>query len=54
MSEKYHEKELNELAMDKMSKHFFRWLLTHQPKKDIKALDTTSAPWANFGKHEEV
>ena len=33
MSEKYHEKELNDLAMDKMSKHFFRWLLTHQPKK---------------------
>jgi hypothetical protein len=33
MSEKYHEKELNDLAMNKMSKHFFRWLLTHQPKK---------------------
>jgi uncharacterized protein YdaU (DUF1376 family) len=33
MSEKYHEKELNDLAMNKMSKHFFRWLSTHQPKK---------------------
>jgi hypothetical protein len=33
MSEKYHEKELNELAMSKMSQHFFRWLSTHQPKK---------------------
>jgi len=33
MSEKYHEKELDEIAMSKMSKHFFRWLLTHQPEK---------------------
>jgi hypothetical protein len=36
MSEKYHEKELDELAMSKMSKHFFRWLLTHQPEKVSK------------------
>lgn len=36
MSEKYHEKELNELAMSKMSQHFFRWLSTHQPKKEIE------------------
>ena len=33
MSEKYHDKELNELAMDKMSKHFYRWLPTHPPEK---------------------
>ncbi len=36
MSEKYHEKELDELAMSKMSKHFFRWLSTHQPEKVSK------------------
>ena len=36
MSEKYHEKELNELAMSKMSQHFFRWLSTHQPQKVSK------------------
>jgi hypothetical protein len=36
MSEKYHEKELDELAMSKISKHFFRWLLTHQPEKVSK------------------
>lgn len=46
MSEKYHEKELNELAMDKMSKHFFRWLLTHQPKKvENKYADLLQGEW---------
>jgi hypothetical protein len=46
MSEKYHEKELNELAMDKMSKHFFRWLSTHQPKKvENKYADLLQGEW---------
>ena len=36
MSEKYHEKELSEIAMSKMSQHFFRWLSTHQPQKVSK------------------
>jgi hypothetical protein len=48
MSEKYHEKELNELAMDKMSKHFFRWLLTHQPEKVSKDYNSLME-----GKHGE-
>ena len=46
MSEKYHEKELNDLAMDKMSKHFFRWLSTHQPKKvENKYADLLQGEW---------
>lgn len=46
MSEKYHEKELNDLAMDKMSKHFFRWLSTHQPKKaEHKHSDLLQGEW---------
>ena len=36
MSEKYHEKELDEPAMKKMATHFFRWLSTHQPEKVSK------------------
>lgn len=46
MSEKYHEKELSEIAMSKMSQHFFRWLSTHQPKKaEHKHSDLLQGEW---------
>ena len=34
--------------------HFANWLKTNPPKKAEVPLSNNPAPWANFGKHEEV
>ena len=34
--------------------HFANWLKTNPPKKAEVSLSNNPAPWANFGKHEEV
>jgi hypothetical protein len=34
--------------------HFANWLKTNPPKKAEVQLSNNPAPWANFGKHEEV
>jgi hypothetical protein len=34
--------------------HFGNWLKTNPPKKIVAPLSINPAPWANFGKHEEV
>ena len=39
---------------EEVKKHFANWLKTNPPKKDAVPLSNKPAPWANFGKHEEV
>jgi len=39
---------------EEVKKHFANWLKTNPPKKAEVQLSNNPAPWANFGKHEEL